>query len=204
MNIKKEVLRLLQNRINKRNRHRLVQKSRTIISNNCIGGLISHYLGIRFQSPTVNLFIKPKDYIKMLTEFDKYFDPSVEIIKVDWDGAYPVGRIYDCEVYFMHYKSFEEAVSKWHERCLRIDKNSLYIMMTDRDGCTVDDMKAFDALPYTNKVIFTNQKHEEIDSSYYIRGFEKEKSLGNIQESMNIFGKRYVDQFDYVSFLNRE
>ena len=173
--IKKQILKFLQRIINNKNRKRLIQKNRSIIANNCIGGFISHYLGIQFQSPTVNLFIKPKDYIKMLLDFDKYFDPKAPINEVKFEGInYPVGELYGAEIHFMHYKSFDEAVAKWRERCCRINKDCLYIMMTDRDGCTLEDMKSFDSLDYKNKVIFTNRQYPEIKSAFYIRGFEKE------------------------------
>lgn len=203
--IKKRILHILQERINKKNRKRLILRAddRTIIANNCIGGFISHYLNLRFCSPTVNLYIHQPDYIKMLQEFDKYFDPAAPITQVKTDKPFPVGDLYGCKIYFMHYTDFEGAVQKWRERCARINKNAMYFMMTDRDGCTLEDMKAFDALPYKNKVLFTCQERPDIACAFYIRGFEGQSSVGQLQESMNITGKRYIDQFDYVSFLNQ-
>lgn len=195
-----------QRRINVKNRQRLAPAgagARTIITSNCIGGYLSHYLKLRFMSPTVNLFITPSDYVKMLKDFDKYFDPNAPITQVVTDKRYPVGDIYGCKIYFMHYRNFERAVQKWRERCVRINKDALYIMMTDRDGCTSEDMKAFDGLDYQNKVLFTCQEYPEIASSFYIRGFEKCESVGHLHSVMNITGKRYIDQFDYVEFLNR-
>jgi len=201
--LKKKVLKFLQGRIDEKNRKRLRPGSRTIVANNCIGGLISHYLHLQFTAPTVNLFILPSDYIKMLQEFDKYFDPEAPITQVESDKPYPVGDIYGCKIYFMHYKDFESAVQKWRERCTRINKDALYILMTDRDGCTQEDMQAFDALPYKNKVLFTHKEHTAIASAVYIHGFEGQEAVGQLQESMGITGKRYIDQFDYVEFLNR-
>lgn len=205
MSLKKKILRQMQERIDRKNRRRLLAacEPRTIIANNCIGGYISHYLKLRFMSPTVNLFIKPSDYVKMLKEFDKYFDPDATITEVMTEKPYPVGDIYGCKIYFMHYKDFESAVQKWRERCTRINKDTLYIMMTDRDGCTLEDMQAFDALPYDNKVLFTCREQPNIESAFYIRGFENETMVGQLQEKMRITGKRYIDQFDYVEFLNR-
>lgn len=203
--VKKRILHILQERINKKNRKRLISRAddRTIIANNCIGGFISHYLNLRFCSPTVNLYIHPSDYIKMLQDFDKYFDSAAPITQVETDKPFPVGDIYGCKIWFMHYADFDSAVQKWRERCKRINKNSLYIMMTDRDGCTIEDMKAFDALPYKNKVIFTCKEHPDIASAFCVGGYEGKPSVGQMQESMNITGKRYIDQFDYVSFLNQ-
>ena len=205
LGLKRKILRFLQNRINKRNRKRLTPRTnnRTIIANNCIGGFISHYLNLRFCSPTVNLYIHQPDYVKMLQNFDKYFDPTAPITQVKTDKPYPVGDLYGCKIYFQHYSDFDSAVQKWHERCARINKDSIYLMMTDRDGCTLEDMMAFDALPYKNKVLFTCQERPDIACAFYIRGFEGQSSVGQLQASMSITGKRYIDQFDYVSFLNQ-
>lgn len=172
--IKKQILKLLQSRIDHRNRKRLIPKSRTIISNNCTAGYMYHNLGLRFESPTINLFIEPQDYSKMIRDFDKYFDPAAEIIEIKGIKDYPVGEIYGCKVYFMHYPIFEEAVGKWRERCKRI-----------------------------NKVVFSHLLPLNVRSVFYIRGFEKTSCVGNLQEKMNWTGKRYIDQFDYVEFLNK-
>lgn len=204
-NFKSWVLHVLQERINKKNRKHLTPRAevRTIIANNCIGGFISHYLNLRFCSPTVNLYIHQPDYIKMLQDFDKYFDPNAPITQVQTDKPFPVGDLYGCKIYFMHYNDFDDAVAKWRERCTRINKNSMYFMMTDRDGCTLEDMKAFDTLPYKNKVLFTCRERPDIGCAFYVRGFEGQDSVGQLQERMTITGKRYIDQFDYVGFLNR-
>ncbi len=202
--LKKKLLKMLQDRINLKNRKRLIQREhRTIIASNRIGGFLSHYLGLQFQSPTVNLFIKPDDYLKMLQNFDDYFHSDVKIEEVDSNLPYPVGKINDCTIFFMQYHSFDEAAQKWKERCSRIDKNALYILMTDRDGCTEEQIRLFDVLPYKDKVIFTHKEYPEIESTFYIKGFENEESVGQLQETMSISGKRYIDQFDYVSFFNQ-
>lgn len=189
------------------NRQLLEKRNRTIISSNCIGGFISHWLKLRFNSPTVNLFIQPHDFLKMLKDFDYYFDPSTPIIEIQTDKPYPVGAFERGEVrlWFMHYDSFEKAVEKWRDRCTRIDKEHVYIMMVERDGCTMNDILEFDELPYNNKIVFTHKKYENIRSSFYIQGFENDGYVGHLHTVMNnMTGKRYIDQFDYVGFLNRK
>ena len=188
------------------NRVCLKKQERTIISSNCIGGLISHWLKLRFNSPTVNLFIQPKDFIQMLKDFDYYFDPATPIIEVETDKSYPVGAFEKggVRLWFMHYDTFDNAVEKWRERCTRINKEQLYIMMVERDGCTINDILEFDELPYNNKVVFTHKNYEDIKSSFYIHGFENDDRIGHLHTVMNKkTGKRYIDQFDYVGFLNR-
>ena len=42
----------------------LKNKDFTIISHNCVGGVIYHDLGLKFNTPTINLFFMAKDFIK--------------------------------------------------------------------------------------------------------------------------------------------
>ena len=53
-----------------------------------------------------------------------------------------------------------------------------FILFTDRDGCTEQDIIEFDNLPYENKVVFVNKPHPDIKSAVYIRGFENEECVG--------------------------
>ncbi|MBR2635114.1 MAG: DUF1919 domain-containing protein [Clostridia bacterium] len=177
----------------------------TIISSNCTGGFISHWLGLRFNSPTVNLFIKPKDFIKILENFDYYFDSKTEIYEcIDHDKNYPVGEFETgVKLWFMHYTSFEDAVQKWKQRCGRIDKNNLYIIMVERDSCTEEDLLRFDKLPYENKVCLVHKDYNRVQCAYRIPGFEEKNEVGQLHHVCNkVNGKRYLDAFKYVDFLN--
>ena len=167
----------------KRKKSKLINKSPSVIASNCNGALILHDLGLRFNSPFVNLWIKPKDYIKMLNDLERYLNAEFEEIHEEGTN-YPIGRLLDINVYFQHYESFKEAVDTWNERKKRIDFDNLFILFTDRDGCTIDDLKAFDRLQFENKIVFTNRAYPEIKSSFYIKGFEKMESVGHCFEYM--------------------
>lgn len=54
----------LRKRINTKNRERLDNKDFSLLSSNCLGGFILHDLGLRFNSPFINLWLKPGDFIK--------------------------------------------------------------------------------------------------------------------------------------------
>lgn len=41
-------------------------KEVTIISNNCFAGMFYKYYGLKFNSPTIGLFIRSSEYIKFL------------------------------------------------------------------------------------------------------------------------------------------
>lgn len=96
-------------------RKRLRNKNFSIIASNCNGGTMCSDLGIRFNSPFVNLWIRADDFIKILRNLRYYMEAQLEFID-DHDFDYPVGTIDDVKIYFQHYKSREEAARKWHER----------------------------------------------------------------------------------------
>lgn len=185
-----------------RYRKKLKNKDFTIISSNCNGAVITSDLGIRFNSPTVNLFFYPDDYLKFVSNIKFYVEQEL-IEDKSSNLYYPVGILFDIKIHFMHYNSFKEAKEKWDIRKMRINYNNIFIMFTDRDGCTYEHIKEFDSLQYKNKVIFTNKHYNEFKSSYYIRGFENEDSVGILSEFIKNTGKRRIYEFDFVKWLNK-
>ncbi len=190
--------------INRKNIKRLKNDSFSLVASNCNGSLILHDLGLRFNSPFVNLWIKPKDYIKMLSNFEWYMNQELKFVKEDGID-YPIGIINEVRIYFQHYNSEDEAKTIWQKRKERINYNNLFVMFTERDGCTYEDLKAFDELPFNNKIVFTKKEYPDIKSSFYIKGFEDQPCVGFLYEFMsNKLGYKYYDQFDYVSWFNME
>lgn len=186
---------------NKIYRMKLKNKDFSIIASNCNGGAILSDLGIKFNTPTINLFFYPEDYLKFLSNIKENLE--FELIEEKDDRFnYPIGNLNGIKIHFMHYTTFDEAKRKWEERKHRINYNNLFIIFTDRDGCTYEQMKVFDELPYKNKVIFTHKQYPEIKSSYYIEGFERENSVGILSEYRGNSGKRYLHKFDFVKWLN--
>lgn len=86
----------------------------TVISQNCIGGVLYHDCNAKFLSPTVNLYFLPSDFIKFVLNLDFYLN---ETPTVSDEGKFPVGTFSDgLKIYFMHYKDKEEALEKWESR----------------------------------------------------------------------------------------
>jgi uncharacterized protein (DUF1919 family) len=184
-------------------RKRLTNKDFSLVSSNCNGAILLHDLKLRFNSPTVNLFMYPRDFIKYVSDIRHYSNCEI-YFKEDKDLSYPVGFLEDIEIHFMHYPNEEEAKQKWIERTKRINFENIFIMMTDRDGCTMQDLINFDNLPYKNKVVFTHQPYPEIKSAYYIKGFENQGSVGELfHYKSRISLKRYYDDFNYVNWFNK-
>lgn len=188
--------------LDKRNRARLNNPNPTVFASNCNGGVMTHDLGLQFRSPTVNLYIRPKEYVRFLGNLQHYL---YEARFVAGQGAdYPVGILDDIRVDFVHYQSFDEAVAKWNSRLERIDLDNAFYVMTERDGCTHDDLVAFDKLPYRNKVVFVSKPMPGIASAFYDPSFPV--TGGEVDVLSNyvsrLSGRRYLDAFDYVSFFN--
>lgn len=117
--------------------------------------------------------------------------------------GYPVGSLDDIRLYFMHYQNFELARNKWYERCKRIQWNNLFFIMVQRDGCTERELKLFDEYPSCHKALFVTRPRTDIKCSYYIPGTSKNGEVIDLNLYKGKFtGKRWIDDFDYVHFLN--
>lgn len=187
---------------NGRRKRKLKNRDFTIIASNCNGSIMYHDMGLRYLTPTVNLALSMDDFVELAGDLKRYMEQ--EIVEVKGESGCPEGLLGDIRIHFVHYGTFEEGVRKWEERKKRINWDNLFIVGTEKGGCSYETLRRFDRLPYENKVIFTHVEYPEFPSACYIRGFEEKGELGVLTDYRNQFWKRrYLDDFDYVSFLNR-
>lgn len=169
----------------KKNSSKISDGNFTIISNNCWGGMIYESYNLPKNSPTVGLYFMPKDYIKFLKNLKEYVSVEIEFIEPSKSkyekvlkkdhrfGKYPIGKLKDIEIMFLHYKSKEEAREKWNRRCKRINWNKLLIKFNDQNGCTEEEVYEFYSLPYKNKLFFTVKDWDvkKVDGYYKIKQY---------------------------------
>lgn len=200
-----------QERINSNNRKLLTNSRPTLICSNCCGGILYHWLGLRFQSPFINLYMDNEDFLTAMENFDEFINGEIVEDKTN-DKQFPVGiGVHGEKIYFMHYPDFSTAIAKWKERRKRIDKNNMAVMLTNfgchdnrqvsiGGGGNSSIIQRFNNLPFKNKVAFSAKK---IDSPYFVflRGYSKVAKTQNIWATKDLNGKRFIDQFDYVSFI---
>ena len=182
-------------------------KEFTIISNNCWGGTVYESYNLSKQSPTVGLFFMAEDYIRFLSDLRGYLESELEFIQPEeskWRdapqvsgdkrfGIYPVGRLKDIELFFLHYHSQQEAKDKWERRIKRIHWDRLLVKFNDQNGCTEKHVEAFTQLPFKNKVFFTCKEWNCVPKEAYtmIRQLPRHDF---IMASYEPFGKsRYLD-----------
>lgn len=135
----------------------------SIISQNCIGGVFYHDLGMQFLSPTVNLFIKEPDFVRFVLNLEHYLGCSLQM---QWGGEYPIGTLDDITIYFMHYDTCEEAKLAWERRAKRVDLDRILVLSTDRNGFGDESYRLWKQIPYP-KVLFTANPDFTEDAVYY-------------------------------------
>lgn len=187
---------------NKLMREKLLNNNFTIISCNCIGGIIYNDLNEKFLSPTINLFFSAEDFIKFCENIESYLRYELKDGGVSNSGGYPIGVLNDIMINFVHYNSFNEAKEKWNERKVRLNYDNLYIIATDRDGCTDEIIKRFSKLKY-KKVLFSSKYYSNYDFVKFIPEFQGKEYVGELTRYCDFKGFRYYEKyFDVVEWLN--
>ncbi len=188
----------------KRRRRRLKNTDFTIISSNCIGTIMYHDLGLPYRTPTVNLTISMRDLVKMAGRLRWYMAQELIECALEEGLECPAAWLGDVRVNFAHYHSFAEAAKKWEERKKRINWDCIVLTGAERGDCGYEVLQAFDQLPWPNKVVFTKAEYPEFSSSFHIQGFEDQPELGMVLGCRTqLLKRRYIDDFDYVAFLNK-
>ena len=195
-------------------RHKLRNKNFTLIAKDCTGAYLLHELGLRFDTPTVNLYFTAPDFVKFCRRLEHYLSLDVSEC-TDTEGlipekSYPVGSLGTGEdeihIHFMHYKNFQQAKEKWEERKKRIHWDNMFFIMTDGTGSSPEIAGEFDALPLRHKALLTYRDLPGIKSAIKL-------DIPNAGENgigaPHLFGfrsklsaRRVIDDWDYVSFLN--
>jgi len=184
----------------------------TILTTNCLAGFIYHNLGLQFRSPIINLYMRSNDFATLVTHLRDYAHSRMEEV-TDSGMSYPVGRLIPQDaglpaltLYFQHYDSFEEARDKWFARYARINYDNLYILHEfqniDRDISA--SLPAFQRYP-GKAIALLHKPDDRISPSHVFTCGPKDGSEfppGFLLEHDGVTGRRYMDEFDYVSFLN--
>lgn len=177
----------------------------SIISSNCFAGRIMRDLKIKYNSPTLGLWMMPDDFALFCGDLSHYLNADIQIVEHSKNELgeykrthptkhpYPVGWIDGkLEVHFLHYHTAEEAVSKWKRRAARVNYDNILLIGFEQNGCTEEDVKAFDAIPYDRKLYFCSKPYP-YKSVVYIKEFEKLGTVGNPYNHGHIYYKYLVN-----------
>ena len=175
----------------------------SILSCNCIGGVLMNEYNMTFMTPTVNFFMTPLDFLVFVENLEKYLDADIHLSKDANDVLlpYPVFYLGDLKIFAVHYKTLEEFISSWNRRKVRINKDNIFVIFTDRDGFDPSIMSRIDALPY-RKVMFSHLPYPKYDWVCYIKGFEKEEEIIPLTDYIGITGKRWYSKYPFTKVFS--
>ncbi len=202
----------------KRRVAKLTNHDFTIISNTCVGGVITHNVGEQFRSPTVNLIIYEEQFLTFCRHLKEYSTcpvekPTPEEALQFESFTYPIGILRgasvglpDINLLFVHYKSFEEAKEKWKSRFRRVNYDDIFIIMDRGMDARDEILDAFYQLPFEHKVFFTHKEDpERWPNNFCFSFYTPEKYVSgclyyNKWEGTEVH--HWMDEFDYVHWLN--
>lgn len=184
-------------------RSRLKDREITILSSNCLGGLLYDQMGLKFLSPTINTLITSDQFVRFLLDYEAYL--KKELVFIESERPYPVAQLGDIQIHFAHYKTAEEAAACWRRRKGRIRKEQLFVLLNDRDGVTDEDLCRLDESGLKNVLVFTANKNLNHRCTFYVPCQDKDGMIGNLMMKSWITGKMVVERyFDFVGWFNQE
>lgn len=113
----------------------LISNPVTILSDDCWGGLVYNYLGLKFSTPLINTYWNRGEYSRFIQNPRFYLQTELTMVK-EGDlklGEIPIGKLGDEEnfvqIEFVHNTNFEEAKGQWDRRKKRINFNNIIVKM---------------------------------------------------------------------------
>lgn len=198
-------------RINPYN-HYLIRKKReslkgigpfTIMSSNCLGGLLYHTYGLQFTSPLVNTRMDSFEFVRFILNYKDYLKEKLRFIESK--ELFPVAKLGDVLINFVHYKTQEEAESKWKERKDRIIMDHLFIILNDCDGVSEKEIRSLDQSSLENIIVFTSKKISNSRSSFFLPPFAGLPCVGNTMIKNLLTGEMLVERyFDFGAWFRQD
>lgn len=174
-------------------RIRLKNDNFTILCSNCIGGLIYHRLGKEFLSPTINLWIRQYDFIKLIHNLDEYM--AKELVFVPSEYNHPVAMLDDVKIHFNHSKTEDEARSGWERRKKRMVHDNLYIVMYDRDNLSREQILSLRDVKCKKLIVLTEtDNYPDLDYVYHIDRTNKGRDNEQVFLDMDCFELRTFEK----------
>lgn len=119
----------------------------SIVSNNCVAGILYEMAGLPKQSPTAGIYFTGMAYAQFLADISEDhmdfwtgIDPKDLTFK-EAQQCWALCARSGGELVFLHYKTPEDAVTKWDRRLERLRKRTPFAISSIRDGITPDSLR---------------------------------------------------------------
>jgi len=192
----------------------LTNKDFSLITQNCIGGVMYSSLGIEFLSPTINMFIEDENFVKLVENLeyymsipatakqDKFVDP------IDNSIVYPKISVGDLELCCLHYKDCNDAIAAWERRRKRINLDNVFVIANTWN--LHDNEQLIKRLTETKyKTVILTDGDYPFKECIKLKGdFWAKDKRGIIRPNVTDFDKYtgykyYEEQFDFINWLNQ-
>lgn len=115
-------------------RSRLTNNSYSLLSRNCIAGLIDFSLGQQHRSPTCDVYFpKLDEFVKFANNIEHYRTCKITdngwIDSVDGASRFPAGLLDDINLQFPHDSTLDDAVTKWNRRFSRFSYDECKVLV---------------------------------------------------------------------------
>ena len=189
-------------------RFRLRRYGFSVIANNCWGAEVYKYFGLPFQTPFIGLFLYPDDFLNLLENWEQTDKSRIQVGYTSryrqGPLPYPVGILgEDIEVHFLHYKTAEEAETKWKRRAARLPASlksqQVFVRFCDRDGATAGHFERLARLSPHACIAYSVLP---LPYSFVCQGEAGPQEPGMVADGVTLFNRELERGFDPAAWLN--
>ena len=197
----------LNNRRQKKLHDEVKNTSPSLIAGNCLGGMLLHDLGLRFNSPTVNIHFYQRELVKFVLDLDRYLNESLEFYD-DPDSEWPVNALLGgkdgIRLGFAHITLPKEGLRNWSKRKERFNYDNIFVIAEEKEGMTKQDILSLGELKVKGIVVFTAHEYPEIPYTFCVPSkYVENGEVGNIMKFKHIDGSHIYDDFiDWPKWFN--
>ncbi|MBD5489851.1 MAG: DUF1919 domain-containing protein [Lachnospiraceae bacterium] len=167
---------------------RLIKNPVTILSDDCWGGYVYNYLGLKFSSPLINILWDRGEFANFIQEPLYYLQTELTMVR-EGDlraGIFPIGKLGAggkyVQLFFIHNADFNEAKQQWDRRKGRVNANNLFVKMNlSRSDTNKESYIDIFNNCKSKKILFYNG-NENIEGKFSTERFvwqEKKRGIGN-------------------------
>jgi uncharacterized protein (DUF1919 family) len=203
---------LFKKKYSKRDIALLKDKNFVIVCDNCWAGSVYQWLERPYNSPFISIGFYGDCYIKLLSNFDYYMNLPLKFVTEskykNRDITYPLALLDDIELHFTHYKTEEEAKTKWIRRTARMyeetNKDNYIFMMSDAWYATEKNFADFGKLPYKNKISFSIHKfkHLNLTNHYQVKEIDS-KFKDRVPNGVKLFKIMFI-YLDFYKWMQQQ
>lgn len=173
---------------------------RSLLCNNCTGGMILHELGFRFDTPTINTWIPDEDFLKFVSDFSFY--KKQELCIETSERPYVIGKVQDVHIHFMHETDPQKVSSEWNRRFARLNEDQVYCLFIAGENTSREIVEKIVKLPLKNICVLTEKLYTEVQGNIVQMTPKRVGKSGGALDYKGCFSlhKRY-DVFDFEAWL---